>query len=186
MRASLWLWAAVLLIGCGDDDADGPNGRGTGKDAGDGGATGVCTVDGACEQRVEVGPPSHVQGDINYTDPPPAGGSHNPCWGDYGVHEEALPAENWVHNLEHGAVVYLYDCPEGCADDVATLSELVEDRPFALLTAYGALSTRFAVVSWGYRLESEELDPAAFAAFYDAHADHGLESITSGAPSGCP
>jgi len=189
MRASLWLWAAVLVIACGDDDGEPRDERGSAGSGQDGGAsagTGVCTADGACEQQVEVGPPNHVQGNINYTDPPPAGGPHNPCWGDFGVHEEALPAENWVHNLEHGAVVYLYDCPEGCAEDVETLSALVEERPFALLTAYGALSTRFAVVAWGYRLESEDVDAEAFAAFYDAHADQALESTTAGAPSGCP
>lgn len=177
---------AVLWIACGDDDGDTGNGAGRGAAGSRDGGSGICTDSGACEQVVEVGPPNHVQGNIDYRDPPPAGGAHSPCWGDYGVHEEPLPAENWVHNLEHGAVVYLYDCPEGCAEDVEALSTLIEGRPFALLTAYPALSTRFAVVAWGHRLESEDVDPTAFAAFYDAHADRALESITSGAPSGCP
>jgi hypothetical protein len=178
---------AALSIACGDDDGGAPDGRDPGGAGNaDGGGAGICTADGACDQRVEVGPPNHVEGNIDYNDVPPAGGSHNSCWGRFGVHDEPLPAENWVHNLEHGAVVYLYDCPDGCDEDVAALEALVEDRPFALLTEYGALSTRFAVVAWGYRLESEDVDPDAFAAFYDAHADQALESTTSPPPSGCP
>jgi hypothetical protein len=171
----------MSLLACGDDD-DTPNGPGKG----DGGGAGICTASGDCDEWVELGPPNHVQGRIDYQGGPPAGGSHNPCWGRYGVHDEALPAENWVHNLEHGAVVYLYHCPDGCDAEVATLTELVEERPRALLTPYTGLSTRFAIVAWGYRLESDDLDRAAFEAFYDAHVDHAPESIAGGPPSGCP
>ena len=184
MRFVLWFFV-LALAACGDDDDAPSRGRGPDANGGDSGL-GICTDSGDCDESVEVGPPEHQQGSIDYPDPPPAGGMHNPCWGSFGVHEDPLPAENWVHNLEHGAVVYLYECPDDCDADVAKLRDLVEGRPFALLTPYSGLSTRFAVVAWGHRLESDELDLDAFAAFYDAYSDLGPESTTSGPPSGCP
>ena len=187
IAASCALGVAFALIACGGDDDDSP-GRGPLKPgSSDGGSSrGICTADGDCEEALEVGPPEHQQGTIDYPDRPPAGGAHNPCWADFGVHDDELPAENWVHNLEHGAVVYLHDCPDGCADELDALRELVEARPYALLTPYPGLPTRFAAVAWGYRLQSDKLDRKGFAAFYEAHYDRAGESSTSGAPAGCP
>jgi hypothetical protein len=188
MRLRWWqgLWAASFLVACGDDGGDdAAAGRGGDASREDGGR-GICTAGGDCEERVAIDPPSHVQGEIDYADEPPAGGFHNPCWTRFGEHEQAARPENWVHNLEHGAVVYLHDCPDGCADELATLRALIDDRPFALLTPYPGLPARFAVVAWGYRLQSDELDREAFEAFYDAHVDQAPESTTSPPPSGCP
>lgn len=181
-------YAALLatLAACGDDDDGGSPARDRGGDATTDGGRGICTADGDCEEALEVGAALHQEGTIDYPDSPPAGGMHNPCWGDFGVHDDELPAENWVHNLEHGAVVFLHDCPDGCADELADLAALVEPRPFALLTPYPGLPTRFAVVAWGYRLQTDNLDLDAFEAFYDRHHDQAGESSSSGAPSGCP
>lgn len=179
--------SCASLTACGDDDQTGSAGTDPSRDGGSHTGSGpICASDGACEHSVKVGEPQHFEGDINYTDKPPAGGPHNPCWASYGVHEDPVRPENWVHNLEHGAVVYLYNCPDGCADDIAALSDFVRDgRPRALLTPYADMEHRFAVVSWGERLETDELDLDAFAKFYAEHHDHGLESISSGPPSGC-
>ena len=167
--------------GQGNGRGDSGTGMGTGTGTGE-----ICASDGACEESVTVGEPQHFSGDINYADKPPAGGPHNACWATYGVHDEPVRAENWVHNLEHGAVVYLYNCPDGCADDIADLSAFVKDgRPLALLTSYPDMTHRFAVVAWGERLQTDVLDLDAFAAFYAQHHDHGLESIASNPPSGC-
>jgi hypothetical protein len=130
-------------------------------------------------------PATHREGDIDYDDPPPAGGPHNPCWAPWGVHEDPVRPENWVHNLEHGGVVFLYDCPDGCEAAVAKLAAFVDEHPQALLTPYLGLPTRFGYVSWGYRLLTDCDDIAAARAFYDAHVDRAPESITSGPPSAC-
>jgi hypothetical protein len=102
------------------------------------------------------------------------------------VHDAPLAPERFVHNLEHGAVVLLYACPDGCAEELEALEGFVEERPWAILTEYGSMPTRFAILAWGYRLMSDELDLAAFGAFYDAHADRAPESVPSGKPAGCP
>jgi len=89
----------------------------------------VCTTCGDCEEERPVESASHLLGPIDYPDPPPAGGDHNPCWTTWGVHADVVPVERWVHNLEHGGVVYLYregaapNADAGTSDD-GTLAEL--------------------------------------------------------------
>jgi hypothetical protein len=147
--------------------------------------------DGACapaEQLLPVTAPAyHRTGTIAYTDLPPVGGDHNGCWGKWGVWEAdaPLPAERWVHNLEHGGVVVLYRCPEGCAREVAEMTRFVQGRQQALLTPYAALPTRFAVVSWGARVTSDCFDTGVLERFYRAHVAQGPESISSDPPTSC-
>lgn len=146
----------------------------------------LCTSCGACveSQTLEPGA-AHVAGGIDYADLPPLGGSHDPCWTRFGIYESEVPDERWVHNLEHGAVVFLYNCPDGCADEIAALEFVASPRPFALVMPYAALPGRFAAVAWGHRLVSECYDEEAFQAFYEAHVNHAPESSTSPPPGGC-
>ena len=37
--------------------------------------------------------------------------------------------DHWVHNLEHGGIVYLYDCPGGCEAEETQLREMFDSRP---------------------------------------------------------
>lgn len=167
--------AFALAIACGDDAS--PS-RPPPADAG-------CTECGGCSEAVPVRSFLHVVGPIEYADSPPASGDHDPCWARWGVHESVVLARNWVHNLEHGGVVFLYDCPDGCEDEVAELRALVEANPRTLLTRYPELPTRFAAVSWGHRLLSDCADRSAFQSFYDSHFDRGRESIGSDPPASC-
>ena len=141
---------------------------------------------GGCEETIQSRDASHETGYLDYDDPPPTGGDHNPCWAAWGVHSEEVRDEFWVHNLEHGGVAFLYNCPEGCADDVATLEGYVLTLgPTALLTPYAALPTRYAAVAWEHRLLQDCLDLGAMQAFYQDHVDNGPESSTSSPSEGC-
>jgi hypothetical protein len=198
MRTFSVLLLALLLTACGDDSSvDGPDGAAPSIDGaappGDGGAgnDGAGSADDAAsacrpvEQRVDVMSALHVVGDIVYPDPPPAGGNHNQCWGMWGVHERELADERFVHNLEHGGVVFLYRCPEGCGPEVAALGEFVRGHDLAIVTPYASLPTRFGAVAWGHRLLSDCFDRSAFERFYADHRDRGLESISAQPPSDC-
>jgi hypothetical protein len=101
------------------------------------------------------------------------------------VHDTPLPAENWVHNLEHGGIVLLYHCPKGCKAEVAELSDFVSSHPRTLLTEYDDMDAKFAAIAWEYRLLLDDLDLDAIGEFYIEHFDHGLESIDSDPPAGC-
>jgi len=205
-RVSAWLVVALMCCsGCAadpkpgspDDDAGeagdgaaGSGGAGTGGAAANGSDSGVtepsCTSCGACPQTLPVTSRTHVTGPITYPDPPPAGGDHDPCWAKWGVHTDTVPARNWVHNLEHGGVVFLYNCPGGCDTDLATFTALAQANQRTLLTVYPELPARFALVAWGRRLVSECIDVPAFQAFYDANFDHAPEAIASDPGSSCP
>lgn len=186
--AGALLWQLVFLLALGACEDDSTPERDAGSLPLDGtvppeGSDAACAA--PAEQAVEVTSALHVPGEVAYPEVPPAGGNHNGCWGSWGVHERELADERFVHNLEHGGVVFLYRCPEGCDAEVRALRELVGARDLALLTPYAALPTRFAVVSWGYRLLSDCFDRAAFERFYSAHRDRGLESVSADPHSSC-
>ena len=49
---------------------------------------------------------------LSYVSDPPASGSHWPWRADWGVYlDRVIPRERWVHNLEHGGIVLLFNCP---------------------------------------------------------------------------
>ena len=58
-------------------------------------------------------------GQFTYNTIPPTSGPHLGSLARWGVHDEPIPNELQVHNLEDGGVMVQYDCPEGCPDLVA-------------------------------------------------------------------
>ena len=142
--------------------------------------------DGACALDQET-PSSaqHISGGLDYDDPPPFGGDHDPCWGPWGVHTTELPDENWVHNLEHGGVVILHNC-DGCSE-VAELEAWVVGQPegTVLISPYANLSTAFAAVAWGRRLMTDCGEVETMQAFYDLYVDQAPESVVAPPPSSC-
>jgi hypothetical protein len=145
----------------------------------------ICASCGGCEEQLPVTSAQHVSGAVDYPDIPPVGGPHSQCWADWGVHETEVRTERWVHNLEHGGVVLLYRCDDGCETEVQSLRDFVAAHPRTLLTPSAALPERFAAVAWERRIVSECLDLAAIARFYDARVDHGPESLSDPPPVVC-
>jgi hypothetical protein len=151
----------------------------------------VCDRCGACEESIPPASANHVLGPIYYPDPPPTGGDHNPCWATWGVHHDVVAPENWVHNLEHGGIVFLYesraavssaDAAADAGDGVSEIDALVEKLPRTLDTQYSALPKAFATVAWGYRLVSNCVDLNAAADFYTEHFNQGPEDIPDNPP----
>lgn len=201
MRSS-WLWAPLLVsMACSADShtekdrdgsdepdasepADEPDAAEP-RDEPEAGPDVICASCGGCEELQKGLSYAHKPEPITYSDPPPTGGDHASCWASYGVHTQAVPEARWVHNLEHGAVVFLHNCPRGCASEIKQLAEIAQGRSFALVTPDARLPTRFAVVAWGVRLLSDCVDAEAFQSFYEKHVDQAAESTSSGPPGGC-
>ncbi|HEX5659281.1 MAG TPA: DUF3105 domain-containing protein [Polyangiales bacterium] len=191
-----WAWLCFGLVwACSDDDGPARGGLDASLDAAlpdldstrppDGASTTDGDVCAQREQELPVMSAFHVRGDVKYSDPPPVGGDHNECWAPWAVYDEELADERWVHNLEHGGVIFLYNCPQGCANDVASMRVFVSGRTQALLTPYAALTTRYAVVAWGVRLTTNCFDMPAFQQFYQEHVDDAPESIADDPPRSC-
>lgn len=196
MHKGAILVLGLCLVGCNEGDPGAVTAADAGSDASsgpvvveptsvDGSGCGAC--DGGCvEESVVYATRRHIPGALEYRDLPPAGGDHDACWGTWGVQAVPLAERHWVHNMEHGGVVFLYNCPEGCPSALGQLEAWVSSLGNrAILTEYPELGSQFAAVSWGYRLMLDCFDPDALRDFYDRHVNQGPESVASGPPSGC-
>jgi len=122
---------------------------------------------------------------IDYQAHPPASGSHYPVWSTYGLHEEPVAAGYWVHNLEHGSVVILYNCPSDCADlksrlknDFATFpKDKYGDVKLVIVPDQSIAPNQVVTLAWDYKLELPTYDRDQLLGFYNAHVDRGPEDI---------
>jgi len=82
------------------------------------GPVGTAVAEAADSSHVPEGVP------ITYAHYPPSSGQHYPVPQPPGVYRAEIPEGYWVHSLQHGAVVVLLKCPDGCA----TTYQRLEDR----------------------------------------------------------
>lgn len=149
--------------------------------------TGCDACGGECVLEVEEARSArHVEGEVAYESYPPTGGDHDACWAEWGVHTEVVQPENFVHNLEHGGVVFVY-ATELPADDLAALTALVVSLPQgrAILTpASDPMDALVAAVAWEQRIRLGCADVATLEAFFWAHVGKAPEDVTSD-PGAC-
>jgi hypothetical protein len=121
---------------------------------------------------------------ISYQNQPPASGPHYPRTAPYGVSDQAILPGFWVHNLEHGGIVVLYNCSDGCPDVVAQLRDafvkLPRSRQFNVVklvgTPYNTMSSKIAFLAWGKIEEHDAFDYDRLLRFYNAYVDKGPEA----------
>jgi hypothetical protein len=172
--------------------AGGTSSAGTGGTASDAGLPpGV----GPCNVRIVESPPTSAIHrtpqctDIPYSTNPPSGGDHYAVWAAFQSYDTPVRPGFLVHALEHGAVVFWYNCPEGCPDEVADveafIAALPEDplcEPFtaarrAVLVPYPELGSRWAASAWGFALTADCFDTDEFGSFYEDHTGRGPEAL---------
>jgi hypothetical protein len=145
----------VLLLGCGDKQN--PPGQPTdaGVDSGvDGGLDGG--TDGGVDGGVDGGIPcintveprvldvrchiGAVEGCETrpYTSNPPVSGPHYPIWASWRIHTQTVPRFYWVHNLEHGGVIFVYrpDAPQNLVDSIIRVFDAIPLDPNCVLEGY--------------------------------------------------
>jgi len=91
---------------------------------------------------------------LNYETPLPTHGDHRPLWPKYGEYR-FVPRERWLHNIEHGAVVMLYD-PCVLDSEVDKLRKIVRScikKHVITPTTFLTRERPMALISWGCRLE---------------------------------
>ena len=127
-----------------------------------------------------------------YNSNPPSSGPHCGVWGAYTTFDaKPLPRCNYIHNLEHGAVVLLHNCADGCNDVKAAFASLVESfqgerscpsKRF-VITPDRDLATKVAAAAWGWTFTADCLDADALtvlATFADDHYNKAPEDVCSG------
>jgi hypothetical protein len=120
---------------------------------------------------------------LEFSSNPPASGTHYAVWTRPGVYQEAQPEGNWVHSLEHGYVVVLYNCPTECPELREQLRAFYEAAPKSRKYNYQKLIVQpsseiehpIVAVAWNRVLELEQFDADQLAAFFRAYADKGPE-----------
>jgi hypothetical protein len=164
----------------------------------------------ACSPLVEPVPDegrTHIWWDMlmTYQHNPPASGDHWPSPAPWGRHDEIVPPEWWIHNLEHGGIVLLYNCPPGtggvpnsCADVIAAFTQLHDTQPpdnwYDMFTEVRILITpdptlpiasgatrSYAAVAWDWSYVSDAntsgtVDTDALSCFINARYGRGPEN----------
>lgn len=110
---------------------------------------------------------THVEGTVDYAMSPPAGGPHNQVWLNCGIYSEAVPNENAVHDLEHGAVwiTYAPDLPQSDIDKLKATTP----STYAVLSPFPGLDAPIAISAWGAQLKVTDPDDPALGAFIDRY-----------------
>jgi hypothetical protein len=125
----------------------------------------------------------HVQegSEITWRNNPPHSGDHYPIpEAVKGEHLEAIPRGRWVHNLEHGWIVLVHNCPTGCEAELEVLRSVIAMRPNAsiIMTPDPELDgPPFAAISWTWVHEFDTPELDELLCFVDQHHDHSPESV---------
>jgi hypothetical protein len=134
---------------------------------------------------------------VDYGTNPPSSGNHYPIWAAYKIYTSPVPLGFWVHNLEHGAIVFTYNCAVGdggasdCASEVDAAAQMIAALPAdpecvelaegvtrrSVMTPDPDLDVRFAASAWGWTLKANCFDPTVFQPFALAHYDDGREDL---------
>jgi hypothetical protein len=127
---------------------------------------------------------------------PPASGPHYSAqgiapvpWQTIATSTNPLVEGQYIHNLEHGGIAILYDCPTG--SDCTTLRNALENyvknlAPIeptynevkVVLSPYSkGMQKRVALLAWDYIQFLDGYDQTAITRFYENHVNQGPEQI---------
>jgi len=117
-----------------------------------------------------------------YNSNPPTSGAHYAQWLEAGFYEGAdlagmgaFPHAHAVHNLEHGYIIFWYNCDlldePGCQDLKAQIRSYLDQSPVTKLIAFPwhASEVPLVLTSWGYLLELPEFDTGEADRFINAN-----------------
>jgi hypothetical protein len=128
---------------------------------------------------------THVGGTVTYDHVPPAGGAHNPVQLNCGIYSQAVPNENAVHSLEHGAVWITYQ-PNLDVSTVGTLQQIVlanyvGTQRYLILSPYAGLPSPIVASAWGAQLRVDQATDPRLVQFI-RHFAGGGQGRESGGP----
>lgn len=133
-----------------------------------------------------------IPSDIQWNSNPPSSGPHYPVWAAYQTYSSPVPRGYYVHNLEHGAVVLLYNCGDaGCPEIVAALQAVASSIPNdslcvdagegirvrTVITPDPLLDVPVAAAAWGWTYRAHCADLSTLKQFAMDHYGHGPETI---------
>jgi hypothetical protein len=132
---------------------------------------------------------------VAYQSNPPASGPHWPAPHAWGIFlDQVVPREWWVHNLEHGGIVLLVNCPSdagvpdggavlaACPDIVSAVRQVHDERSpdefgevRILVTNDPLAPSPLTEIAWDWIWEAAAPDLAVMRCFRDARYGQGPE-----------
>jgi len=127
---------------------------------------------------------THTAAKQNYTENPPASGAHNSIPLDWGVYNTPQPDEHWVHNLEHGHIVILYN--KITTAEKSQLLKYVNRDPFHLVVIPRPKDPLPGIyyMAWIKRLYCAKPSAEALQFMIDSARDQGPELMMNDAKKG--
>ncbi|XP_055861958.1 uncharacterized protein LOC106050986 isoform X1 [Biomphalaria glabrata] len=108
---------------------------------------------------------------INYQEDLPTSGAHRPLWAQFGEYVY-LPRQRWLHNLEHGAVVFLYH-PCADPDQILIFKTLARNCLWKHIITPSKLlppDMNFALLTWTHKLLLSDPDYSRMISFIKTYA----------------
>ena len=119
-----------------------------------------------------------------YNSDPPSSGPHYPEEAEVGFYDTNIyqyPAGYHVHNLEHGYIIFWYDCADlsesGCAEVKSEIKAVMGEVNNVKVIAYpwDLLDVPVTMTSWGRLQKMETFNAAQALAFYKANLNRSPE-----------
>lgn len=138
-------------------------------------------------EEVPIMTSTHIEVDSDpgtYNSDPPTSGPHYPEELDAGFYETnnyQYPAGYLGHNLEHGYVIFWYNCASlsesACSDLKAQIKAVMDEVKNFKVIAYpwDSIDVPVAMTSWGRLLKMEAFDVEQARAFYEANLNRSPE-----------
>ena len=138
-------------------------------------------------QEIPIMTSTHITVDSDpgeYNSDPPTSGPHYPDEaqaGFYNTNSYQYPAGYLVHNLEHGYIIYWYNCglldEAACTDLKSQIKSVMDEVNNVKVIAYpwDSLDTPVAMTSWGRLQKMETFDAAQARAFYKSNLNRSPE-----------
>jgi hypothetical protein len=119
----------------------------------------------------------------NYNSNPPTSGPHTAAVATPGIHDEPVPKETLVHNMEHSQVVVWYNCnapqplsPDGCNTLTQSLAGVVSDaitlNKRVVMTPYSDMEYTIALTAWQFLDAFDQFDAQRVRTFIDTFYCH--------------
>ena len=145
----------------------------------------------------QVGTPvaNEGQGHVNQVSPltylhyPPSSGVHYGASQPAGISREEVPEGRWVHSLEHGYIVVLLKCADGCPNIYEQLDDLYKNglpksrfgnvkfvvTPYSKPFSDPGKEAPITLVAWNREMMLQSFDRDKIIQFYRKYVDGGPE-----------
>jgi hypothetical protein len=138
-------------------------------------------------EEIPIMPSSHIPVDSDpgkYVSHPPTSGRHYPEEAQAGFYDTNIyqyPAGYLVHNLEHGYIIFWYNCglldEATCIDLKSQMKSVMNEFKNVKVVAYpwDSIDVPVVMTSWGRLLKMETFDAAQARAFYKTNLNRSPE-----------